>query len=78
MTRITLMAAYLTLGGALLAPALSQAEVSCTRGGLRVENGKLRSVPTLTHLLQANYRGGGGSGASGAHGSSGSNAGKAP
>ena len=26
----------------------------------RVENGKLRYVHTLTHLLQANFRGGGG------------------
>ncbi len=29
----------------------------------RVENGKLRYVHTLTHLLQANFRGGGGAGA---------------
>jgi hypothetical protein len=35
MNRITLMSLYLTLGGALLAPALSHAEVSCTRGGLQ-------------------------------------------
>ena len=34
----------------------------------RVENGKLRYVHTLTHLLQANFRGGGGGGARGAGG----------
>jgi hypothetical protein len=28
----------------------------------RIENGKLRYVHTLTHLLQANFRGGGGRG----------------
>jgi hypothetical protein len=37
----------------------------------RVENGKLRYVHTLTHLLQANFRGGGGGGASGAGGATG-------
>ena len=31
----------------------------------RVENGKLRYVHTLTHLLQANFRGGGGAGRGG-------------
>jgi hypothetical protein len=31
----------------------------------RVENGKLRYVHTLTHLLQANFRGGGGGGGGG-------------
>lgn len=35
MKRITLVSLYLALGGALLTPALSQAEVSCTRGGLQ-------------------------------------------
>jgi hypothetical protein len=35
MKRITLMCLNLTLGSALLAPALSHAEVSCTRGGLQ-------------------------------------------
>jgi hypothetical protein len=35
MNRITFMSLYLTLGGALLTPALSHAEVSCTRGGLQ-------------------------------------------
>jgi hypothetical protein len=35
MKRITLMALYAALGTALLTPALSQAEVSCTRGGLQ-------------------------------------------
>jgi hypothetical protein len=35
MNRITLISFYLTLGGALLTPALSHAEVSCTRGGLQ-------------------------------------------
>lgn len=35
MKRITLVALYLALGGALLAPTLSQAEVSCTRPGLQ-------------------------------------------
>jgi hypothetical protein len=35
MKRITLMAVYLALGGALLAPGLSQAQISCTRGGLQ-------------------------------------------
>jgi hypothetical protein len=34
----------------------------------RVENGKLRYVHTLTHLLQANFRGGGGQGRGGAGG----------
>ena len=29
----------------------------------RVENGKLRYVHTVTHLIQANFRGGGGAGA---------------
>jgi hypothetical protein len=31
----------------------------------RIENGKLRYVHTLTHLLQANFRGGGAGGAGG-------------
>jgi hypothetical protein len=35
MKRITLMCLNLALGSALLAPALSHAEVSCTRGGLQ-------------------------------------------
>jgi hypothetical protein len=35
MKRITLMCLTLALGSALLAPALSHAEVSCTRGGLQ-------------------------------------------
>jgi hypothetical protein len=35
MNRITLMCLNLMLGGALLAPALSHAELSCTRGGLQ-------------------------------------------
>jgi hypothetical protein len=35
MNRITLMCLNLTLGSALLTPALSHAEVSCTRGGLQ-------------------------------------------
>src|SRR5580693_7323014 len=35
MNRITLMCLNLMLGSALLAPALSHAEVSCTRGGLQ-------------------------------------------
>ena len=35
MKRITRVSLYLALGGALLAPALSHAEVSCTRGGLQ-------------------------------------------
>jgi hypothetical protein len=34
----------------------------------RVENGKLRYVHTLTHLLQANFRGGGGGGGRGGPG----------
>ena len=34
----------------------------------RVENGKLRYVHTLTHLLQANFRGGGGAGQRGGAG----------
>jgi hypothetical protein len=34
----------------------------------RLENGKLRYVHTITHLLQANFRGGGGGGARGAGG----------
>ena len=46
----------------------------------RVENGKLRYVHTLTHLLQANFRGGGaggggGSGGAGSSGAGGSGAG---
>ena len=32
---------------------------------LRVENGKLKSVHTLTHLLQSNFRGGGAGGRTG-------------
>jgi hypothetical protein len=35
MNRITLMCLNLMLGSALLAPALSHAEISCTRGGLQ-------------------------------------------
>jgi hypothetical protein len=35
MKRITLAGLYLVLGVALLAPALSHAEISCTRGGLQ-------------------------------------------
>jgi hypothetical protein len=35
MNRITFVSLYLTLGSALLTPALSHAEVSCTRGGLQ-------------------------------------------
>src|SRR3984885_3806744 len=35
MKRITLAALYVALASALLLPALSQAEVSCTRGGLQ-------------------------------------------
>jgi hypothetical protein len=35
MNRITLMCLNFTLGSALLAPVLSHAEVSCTRGGLQ-------------------------------------------
>ncbi len=35
MNRITFMGLYLALGGAILTPALSHAEVSCTRGGLQ-------------------------------------------
>ncbi len=35
MKRITLAGLYLMLGGALLAPALSHAEISCTRDGLQ-------------------------------------------
>jgi hypothetical protein len=46
----------------------------------RVENGKLRYVHTLTHLLQADFRGGrggaaGGSGGAGSSGAGGSGAG---
>ena len=38
----------------------------------RVENGKLRYVHTLTHLLQANFRGGGaGRGGAGGRGAAG-------
>jgi hypothetical protein len=37
----------------------------------RVENGKLRYVHTLTHLLQANYRGGAGGGGNGNGGNAG-------
>jgi hypothetical protein len=49
----------------------------------RVENGKLRYVHTLTHLLQANFRGGGaarlgGAGAAGGRGAAGGNAPGAP
>jgi hypothetical protein len=45
----------------------------------RVENGKLRYVHTLTHLLQANFRGGGaGRGAAGAGGRGDAPAGGAP
>jgi hypothetical protein len=43
----------------------------------RVENGKLRYVHTLTHLLQANFRRGGGGQGSGA-GGGGSQGGGAP
>jgi hypothetical protein len=43
----------------------------------RVENGKLRYVHTLTHLLQANYRGGAGGGGAGSGGANGAG-GKAP
>jgi hypothetical protein len=35
MNRITFISLSVTLGGALLVPALSHAEVSCTRGGLQ-------------------------------------------
>ena len=35
MKRITLLGLYLALGGVLLTPALSHAQVSCTRGGLQ-------------------------------------------
>jgi hypothetical protein len=35
MNRITLVSFYVALGGALLAPSLSRAEVSCTRPGLQ-------------------------------------------
>jgi hypothetical protein len=35
MNRITLACAYLALGSAVVVPALSQAQVSCTRGGLQ-------------------------------------------
>src|SRR5580698_7237977 len=35
MKRITLVSFYVALGGALLAPSLSRAEVSCTRPGLQ-------------------------------------------
>ena len=55
-------------------PAIGSVQVFCTFGAgsatggsgapdthlFRVENGKLRYVHTLTHLLQANFRGGGG------------------
>jgi len=40
----------------------------------RVENGKLRYVHTLTHLLQANFRGGGGAAAGGQRGGDGAGA----
>jgi hypothetical protein len=40
----------------------------------RVENGKLRYVHTLTHLLQANFRGGGGGGGGSGGGGGGGNA----
>jgi hypothetical protein len=60
-------------------PTIGSVAVFCTfgagnaNGGIgspdthlfRVENGKLRYVHTLTHLLQANFRGGQGGGQSG-------------
>jgi hypothetical protein len=44
----------------------------------RVENGKLRYVHTLTHLLQANFRGGGGGQRGGAGGAGGPGRGAPP
>ena len=44
----------------------------------RVENGKLRFVHTMTHLLQANFRGGGGAGAGQRGGPAGPGAGAPP
>jgi hypothetical protein len=44
----------------------------------RVENGKLRYVHTLTHLLQANFRGGGAGGRTGGAGGRGGGAGAPP
>src|SRR5262245_33701218 len=44
----------------------------------RVENGKLRYVHTLTHLLQANFRGRGAGGGTGAGGGRGAGAGAPP
>jgi hypothetical protein len=43
----------------------------------RVENGKLRYVHTLTHLLQANFRGGGAGRGGGGAGGRGGNQGEA-
>jgi hypothetical protein len=42
----------------------------------RVENGKLRYVHTLTHLLQANFRGGRGGGRTGGAGGRGAGGGQ--
>ena len=63
-------------------PAIGSVVVFCTFGAgnaaggsgspdthlFRVENGKLRYVHTLTHLLQQNFRGGQGGGQRGAPG----------
>src|SRR5262245_34299591 len=73
-------------------PAIGSVVVFCTFGAgnpnggsgapdthlFRVENGKLRYVHTLTHLLQANFRGGGGGQRGGAGGTGGAGRGTPP